>query len=68
MESSELSDFQDHLYPDPRPAWARVWHVWRIIIPRRSIDGGMVWGSVWRRHDGRHWIYKRLTGFDDQAD
>ena len=22
------------------------------------------WGRVWRRHDGRHWIYKRLDGFE----
>ena len=33
-----------------------------VIIPRRSITGRLVRGQVWRRHDGRHWIYKRFLG------
>jgi hypothetical protein len=65
MRLSALSDPEDDLDAGTRPAWARVWHVWRIIFPRRSIDGGMIWGTVSRRHDGRQWIYKRLTGFDE---
>ena len=65
MRSRVFTDAEDDLDAGPRPAWARVWHVWRLIIPRRSIDGGIVWGHVWRRHDGRRWIYKRLTGFDE---
>jgi hypothetical protein len=65
MRSSAFPEAEDDLYASTRPAWARVWHVWRLIIPRRSIDGGIIWGYVWRRHDGRHWIYKRLTGFDE---
>ena len=64
MPSSAFPDAEDDPAASTWPAWARVWHVWRLIIPRRSIDGGIVWGVVWRRHDGRHWIYKRLTGFD----
>jgi hypothetical protein len=47
-----------------KPAWAEVWHLWRVIIPRRSITGELLFGRVWRRHDGRHWIYKRFLEFD----
>jgi hypothetical protein len=65
MRSSALSDTEDGLKASTRPAWAHLWHIWRIILPRRSIDGSLVWGNVWRRHDGRRWIYKRLTGFDE---
>jgi hypothetical protein len=43
-----------------KPAWAQTWHLWRVIIPRRSITGRLVFGNVWRRHDGRHWIYKKV--------
>jgi hypothetical protein len=44
-----------------KPAWAEVWHLWNVIIPRRSITGDLLRGKVWRRHDGRRWIYKRFT-------
>jgi hypothetical protein len=60
-----LNDFEDHFDSDYRPAWARVWHVWHLIIPRRAIDDAIVWGRVWRRHDGRRWIYKPLVDFDE---
>ena len=42
-------------------AWAEVWHLWTVIIPRRSITGQLVFGRVWRRHDGHRWIYKRFV-------
>ena len=45
---------------DGIPAWAQVWHRWSVIIPRRTISGQLVRGKVWRRHDGRGWIYKRF--------
>jgi len=45
----------------PKPAWAEVWHLRRILIPRRSITGRLLTGQVWRRHDGRRWIYKKFT-------
>jgi hypothetical protein len=51
---------------DTAPAWARVWHVWTLILPRRTIDGGIAWGRVWRRHDGRRWRYKSLVATDDE--
>jgi hypothetical protein len=52
----------------PGPAWAKAWHLWRVIIPRRSITGRLVWGTVWRRADGRHWIYKKLSGYSGNGD
>jgi hypothetical protein len=42
------------------PAWAITWHIWTVRIPRRTITGRLVWGRVWRRHDGRRWIYKKF--------
>jgi hypothetical protein len=52
---------------DAGPAWADLWHLWTIFIPRRSISGRLVWAKVWRRYDGRHWIYKKFIeyGNDD---
>jgi hypothetical protein len=44
----------------PKPAWAEVWHIWNVIFPRRSITGRLLTGQVWRRHDGRRWIYKKF--------
>jgi hypothetical protein len=47
----------------PRPAWAEVWHLWTVFMPRRSITGRLVNGRVWRRHDGRKWIYKKFIEY-----
>ena len=49
----------------PKPAWAEVWHLWNVIIPRRSITGRLLTGQVWRRHDGRRWIYKKFRVVGD---
>jgi hypothetical protein len=46
-----------------KPAWAEVWHLWTVAIPRRSITGRLLFGQVWRRHDGRRWIYKRFIEY-----
>jgi hypothetical protein len=54
--------------PEPRTAWAEVWHLWTVIIPRRSITGRLVYGRVWRRHDGRHWIYKKFAEYEKLMD
>jgi hypothetical protein len=40
-----------------------VWHLWTVFIPRRSITGKLVLGLVWRRHNGRRWIYKEFVEF-----
>jgi hypothetical protein len=51
-----------------RSGWAEIWHLWTVIVPRRSINGQLVYGKVWRRHDGRDWIYKKFTEYsDDEA-
>jgi hypothetical protein len=47
----------------PGPAWAEVWHLWKIVFPRRSITGRLVYGNVWRRRDGRRWIYKKFVEY-----
>ncbi len=47
----------------PRADWATVWHLWTVLIPRRSITGRLVRGQVWRRYDGRRWIYKKFTQY-----
>jgi hypothetical protein len=60
-------DYVDRSQP-PRAAWAEVWHLWTVIIPRRSITGWLVYGRVWRRHDGRHWIYKKFFEYDKLMD
>jgi hypothetical protein len=46
-----------------QPAWAEVWHIWSVVVPRRSITGRLVYGRVWRRRDGRHWIYKKFVEY-----
>ena len=40
---------------------ATLWHAWTVIIPRRTITGRLARGKVWRRWDGRRWIYKRIN-------
>ena len=47
------------------PAWAELWHLTFVLIPRRSIAGKLVHGLVWRRYNGRRWIYKRFTEFQE---
>jgi len=49
----------------PKPAWAEVWHLWTVIMPRRSITGQLLTGQVWRRHDGRRWIYKKFIEYSE---
>lgn len=50
-----------------RSNWAEIWHLWTVIVPRRSINGQLVYGKVWRRYDGRNWIYKKFTEYDGGA-
>ena len=50
---------------ETRPRWATIWHLWTVFFPRRSITGKLVRGRVWRRHDGRRWIYKRFVEYDN---
>ena len=49
-----------------KPAGAEFWHLWTVRIPRRLVAGELVYGRVWRRHDGRRWLYKRFVEFEDR--
>jgi len=54
---------------DPAQAWADAWHLWTVTIPRRSITGRLVWGTVWRRRNGgQRWIYKKFVEYSDDGD
>ena len=46
----------------------RSWHVWTVTVPRRSITGRLVWGTVWRRNDNGRWIYKQYHESADIAE
>ena len=48
------------LAPKPRPPYEEVWHLWQVFVPRRSITGRLLWGTVLRRRDGGRWIYKKF--------
>ena len=41
------------------------WHLWTVIIPRRSISGKLVSGQVWRRRHGAKWAYKKFVEYAD---
>ena len=38
-----------------------LWHLHKIIVPRRSITGKLLWRTTWRRRVGRRWIYKKFV-------
>jgi hypothetical protein len=42
------------------------WHLWTVIIPRRSISGKLVVGQVWRRRHGTKWAYKKFVEYADR--
>jgi hypothetical protein len=51
-----------------RPPYEEVWHLWRVLIPRRSITDRLVWGTVLRRRDNGRWIYRQyIEGIDRTA-
>jgi len=53
------------LRPRHRSLYSEVWHVWTVFIPRRSITGRLLWGTVLRRRDSGRWIYKKyMTSVD----
>jgi hypothetical protein len=53
---------------DVRQEWSDAWHLWRVIVPRRSIAGRLVWGMVWRRNRGGRWVYKKFVEYSDDGD
>lgn len=52
------------LVPKQRPVYEEVWHLWTVIIPRRSIAGRLLRGTVLRRRDEGRWIYKKYIEGD----
>jgi hypothetical protein len=44
-----------------QPSTTTAWHLCTVIVPRRTITGRLVRGQVWRRHDGRRWLYKKFS-------
>src|ERR1700719_3784319 len=57
------SDERSQMRLSQPTTWMEVWHLWTVIVPRRSITGRLVRGKVWRRHDGRHWVYKKFIEY-----
>jgi hypothetical protein len=45
----------------------QVWHVWTATIPRISITGQLIWGTVMRRWDDGRWIYKKYIENKDRT-
>ena len=41
------------------PSRATTWHLSEVHAAD-SHTGRLVRGQVWRRHDGRHWLYKKF--------
>ena len=62
------SDTHSAVHSDLGQAWSDAWHLWRVIIPRRSITGRLVWGMVWRRNRGGRWVYKKFVEYSDDRD
>ena len=65
---ADSRNVESSINSQPRPAWANSWHLWKVIIPRRSITGRLVWGRVWRRQGGRGWTYKKFTECSEDKD
>ena len=65
FQGTMLSAFaknREALTPDHRlsPSF-HVWHSWNVTVPRRTITGRLVWGTVLRRRDNGRWIYKQYV-------
>jgi hypothetical protein len=48
------------------PARVDAWHLWTVIISRRSISRRLVWGM--RRRSGRRWAYKKFVDYSNDGD
>jgi len=57
VQDYQLGKLNDHL---------SRWHLWTVIIPRRSISGKLVSGQVWRRRQGTKWTYKKFVEYADR--
>jgi hypothetical protein len=68
-DSSMIAESDEHtsMSMSPPTTWTETWHLWTVIVPRRSITGRLVHGKVWRRHDGHRWIYKKFIEHADDG-
>ena len=57
VQDYQIGKLNDHL---------SRWHLWTVIIPRRSISGKLVSGQVWRRRQGTKWTYKKFVEYADR--
>ncbi len=62
------SEIDSAVRSDLGRGWSDAWHLWRVIIPRRSIAGRLVWGMVWRRNRRGRWVYKKFVEYSDDRD
>jgi len=62
------SETDSAIRQDVRKGRSDAWHLWRVIMPRRSIAGRLVWGMVWRRNRGGRWVYKEFVEYSDDGD
>jgi len=65
---ADSRNIESSVNSQPGPAWANSWHLWNVILPRRSITGRLVWGTVWRRQRGRGWTYKQFIEYSEDKD
>jgi hypothetical protein len=57
---STLTSLGEYTSPQSR---GETWHLHRLILPRRSITGRLLFGVEWRRPDRAKSIYKKLERF-----
>ena len=50
-----------------KPAWTEVWHLWTVIMPRRSITGRLLYGKVWRRYDRPPLDLQKFVEYNDRG-
>jgi hypothetical protein len=65
---ADRRNIESSVNSQPGPAWANSWHLWKVFLPRRSITGRLVWGTVWRRQRGRGWTYKKFIEYSEDKD
>ena len=60
---ANTADLLSILRPSPKPRHNEIWQSCmsgQLTIPRCSITGQLLWGTVLRRRDTDRWIYKNI--------
>ena len=63
---ADRRDQVEHFEMSQPPAWAETWHLWTVLMPRRSISGKLLFGQVWRRRNRRRWQYKKFVEYQSK--